>query len=76
MRISTSKSESMVLDLKKVACSLWVRGQSLPQVEEFKYLGVLITIKGKTECEINRWTGAVTAVMQLMYQSVMVNAER
>ncbi|KAK3566209.1 hypothetical protein QTP86_029183 [Hemibagrus guttatus] len=40
MRISTSKSEAMVLDWKKVACTLQVGGEFLPQVEEFKYLGV------------------------------------
>ncbi|KAK3571094.1 hypothetical protein QTP86_001788 [Hemibagrus guttatus] len=41
MRVSTSKSEAMVLDWKKVACTLQVGGEVLPQVEEFKYLGVL-----------------------------------
>ncbi|KAI3373544.1 hypothetical protein L3Q82_022135 [Scortum barcoo] len=45
MRISTSKSEAMVLDRKRVACPLQVGGEVLPQVEEeFKYLGVLFTI--------------------------------
>ncbi|KAK3547628.1 hypothetical protein QTP86_026269 [Hemibagrus guttatus] len=43
MRVSTSKSEAMVLDRKKVACTLQVGGEFLPQVEEFKYLGVLFT---------------------------------
>ncbi|KAI3351204.1 hypothetical protein L3Q82_005758 [Scortum barcoo] len=38
MRISTSKSEAMVLDRKRVACPLQVGGEVLPQVEEFKYL--------------------------------------
>ncbi|KAI3372530.1 hypothetical protein L3Q82_023015 [Scortum barcoo] len=47
MRISTSKSEAMVLDRKRVACPLWVGGEVLPQVEEFKYLGVLFTSEGK-----------------------------
>ncbi|KAI3372535.1 hypothetical protein L3Q82_023008 [Scortum barcoo] len=42
MRISTSKSEAMVLDRKRVACPLQVGGEVLPQVEEFKYLGVLV----------------------------------
>ncbi|KAI3368190.1 hypothetical protein L3Q82_007913 [Scortum barcoo] len=37
MRISTSKSEAMVLDRKRVvACPLQVSGEVLPQVEEFK----------------------------------------
>ncbi|KAJ0063551.1 hypothetical protein NL108_003867 [Boleophthalmus pectinirostris] len=39
MKISSSKSEAMVLDRKKVACPLRVGGESLPQVEKFKYLG-------------------------------------
>ncbi|KAI3366320.1 hypothetical protein L3Q82_000443 [Scortum barcoo] len=36
MRISTSKSEAMVLDRKRVACPLRVGGEVLPQVEEFQ----------------------------------------
>ncbi|KAK3569032.1 hypothetical protein QTP86_021564, partial [Hemibagrus guttatus] len=47
MRVSTSKSEAMVLDRKKVACTLQVGGEFLPQVEEFKYLGVLFTSEGR-----------------------------
>ena len=43
MRISTSKSETMVLSQKRVECSLRVGNEILPQVEEFKYLGVLFT---------------------------------
>ena len=38
VRISTSKSEAMALDRKKVSCSFRVGGEFLPQVEEFKYL--------------------------------------
>uniref|UniRef100_A0A671XIN0 Reverse transcriptase domain-containing protein n=1 Tax=Sparus aurata TaxID=8175 RepID=A0A671XIN0_SPAAU len=54
MRISTSKSEAMVLNRKKVACSLQVGGEFLPQVEEFKYLGVLFTSEGRMERETDR----------------------
>ncbi|TWW73562.1 hypothetical protein D4764_15G0009560 [Takifugu flavidus] len=43
MKISTSKSEAMVLNRKKVECLLRVKEEILPQVEEFKYLGVLFT---------------------------------
>ncbi|KAI3365026.1 hypothetical protein L3Q82_010076 [Scortum barcoo] len=42
MRISTSKSEAMVLDRKRVVCPLRVGGEVLPQVEEFKYLWGLV----------------------------------
>uniref|UniRef100_A0A671TUB9 Endonuclease/exonuclease/phosphatase domain-containing protein n=1 Tax=Sparus aurata TaxID=8175 RepID=A0A671TUB9_SPAAU len=68
MRISTSKPEAMVLDWKKMACSLRVGGELLPQVEEFKYLGVLFTSEGRMEREIDRRIGAAAAVMQLVYR--------
>ena len=69
MKISTSKSEAMALDWKKVACSLQVGGELLPQVEELKYLGVLFTSEGRMERKIDRWICAVAAVMCSLYQS-------
>ncbi|KAK3557566.1 hypothetical protein QTP70_030495, partial [Hemibagrus guttatus] len=75
MRVSTSKSEAMVLDRKKVACTLQVGGELLPQVEEFKYLGVLFTSEGRMDREIDRWIGAAAAVMRSMYRSVVVKKE-
>ncbi|KAK3516271.1 hypothetical protein QTP70_007251 [Hemibagrus guttatus] len=75
MRVSTSKSEAMVLDRKKVACTLQVGGKVLPQVEEFKYLGVLFTSEGRMDHEIDRRIGAAAAVMRSMYRSVVVKKE-
>ncbi|KAK3507305.1 hypothetical protein QTP70_013559 [Hemibagrus guttatus] len=75
MRVSTSKSEAMVLDRKKVACTLQVGGEVLPQVEEFKYLGVLFTSEGRMDREIDRQIGAAAAVMRSMYRSVVVKKE-
>ncbi|KAK3558236.1 hypothetical protein QTP86_013969 [Hemibagrus guttatus] len=75
MRVSTSKSEAMVLDRKKVACTLQVGGEVLPQVEEFKYLGVLFTSEGRMDHEIDRRIGAAAAVMRSMYWSVVVKKE-
>ncbi|KAK3565413.1 hypothetical protein QTP86_008018 [Hemibagrus guttatus] len=75
MRVSTSKSEAMVLDRKKVACTLQVGGEVLPQVEEFKYLGVLFTSEGRMDCEIDRRIGAAATVMRSMYRSVVVKKE-
>ncbi|TWW56846.1 hypothetical protein D4764_08G0008330 [Takifugu flavidus] len=43
MKISTSKTEAMVLNRKRVLCPLQVGGEVLPQVEEFMYPGVLFT---------------------------------
>ncbi|KAK3564905.1 hypothetical protein QTP86_030846, partial [Hemibagrus guttatus] len=75
MRVSTSKYEAMVLDRKKVACTLQVGEEVLPQVEEFKYLGVLFTSEGRMDCEIDRRIGAAAAVMRSMYRSVVVKKE-
>ncbi|KAI3359900.1 hypothetical protein L3Q82_014258 [Scortum barcoo] len=77
MRISTSKSEAMVLDRKRVACPLRVGGEVLPQVEEFKYLGVLFTSEGKMEREIDRRIGAASAVKceSVYYRTVVVKKE-
>uniref|UniRef100_A0AAV2JNG5 Reverse transcriptase domain-containing protein n=1 Tax=Knipowitschia caucasica TaxID=637954 RepID=A0AAV2JNG5_KNICA len=75
MRISTSKSEAMVLDRKKVPCPLQVGGEVLPQVEEFKYLGVLFTSEGRMEREIDRRIGAACAVMRSLYRTVVVKRE-
>ena len=72
MRIKTSESEAMVLDWKKVACSLRVGGEFLSQVEEFKYLGVLFTSEGRIEREIDRRIGAEATVMQSLYGSVVL----
>ncbi|XP_048009164.1 uncharacterized protein LOC125243494 [Megalobrama amblycephala] len=75
MRISTSKSEAMVLSRKRVACPLQVGGVVLPQVEEFKYLGVLFMSEERTEREIDRRIGGASAVMRSMYLSVVVKKE-
>ncbi|KAI3377068.1 hypothetical protein L3Q82_000278 [Scortum barcoo] len=76
MRISTSKSEAMVLDWKRVACPLRVGGEVLPQVVEFKYLGVLFTSEGKMEREIDRRIGAASAVMRSVYRTAERRSSR
>ena len=75
MRVSTSKSEAMVLCRKMVECSLRVGSELLPQAKEFKYLGVLFTSEGKMEREMDRRIGAVSAVMRALYRSVVVKKE-
>ncbi|CAM4428457.1 unnamed protein product [Leuciscus chuanchicus] len=52
-----------------------VGGELLPQVEEFKYLGVLFTSEGRMEREIDRRIGAASAVMRALYRSVVVKKE-
>uniref|UniRef100_A0A8C6MJY5 Reverse transcriptase domain-containing protein n=1 Tax=Nothobranchius furzeri TaxID=105023 RepID=A0A8C6MJY5_NOTFU len=75
MRISTSKSETMVLDRERVACQLRVGREVLPQVEEFKYLGFLFTSEGRRDWEIDRRIGSASAVMRMVSRSIMVKRE-
>ncbi|TWW56187.1 hypothetical protein D4764_08G0001740 [Takifugu flavidus] len=75
MKISTSKSEAMVLNRKKVECLLRVKEEILPQVEEFNYLGVLFTSEGKMERKIDRRISAASVVMRTLHGSVVVKRE-
>ncbi|KAK0143837.1 hypothetical protein N1851_017957 [Merluccius polli] len=75
MRVSTSKSEAMVLCRKTVDCSLWVGSELLPQVKEFKYLGILFTSEGKMEREMDRQIDAATAVMCALYRTVVARRQ-
>ena len=69
-RISTSKSDVMVL-AKKGWIIYSVSGEShSPKVEEFKYLGVLFKSEGKMEQGADRWIGVVSAVIQTLKCSV------
>lgn len=65
MRISYFKSKAMVLERKKVAYLRQVGG-------EFLHLGVLFMIEGKIEWKINRRICADTAIMWMLYLSVVV----
>ena len=74
MRIGTSKSNAIVLDQTKVACSHRVGGELLPQVEEFKCLGVLFTSEERMEREIDRWIGACFFVVSVCHsEDLLVN---
>ena len=73
MRISTSKSETMVLSRKRVECPLRVGNEILLQVEE--YLRVLLTSEGRMEREIDRQIDAVSAIMRALHRPVVVKKE-
>ena len=47
MRVSSSKSKAKCSQPEKGGVPLWVRDESLPQTEEFKYLRFLFTSEGK-----------------------------
>ena len=44
-------------------------------MEDFKYLGILLTSEGRMEREIDRRIGAAAAVMWSLYRSVVVKRE-
>ena len=67
MRISTSKSEAMILSRKPVDCLLRVGNESLPQVKEFKYLRVLFTSEGMMGRETDRRVEAAGAVLHALH---------
>ncbi len=51
-------------------CSLWVGSELLPQVKEFKHLGVLFANEGKMEREMDRRIAAAAAVMKALYWTI------
>ena len=75
MRISTSKSETMVLSRTPEDCPIRVGNDSLPQVREFKYLGVLFSSEGRMEHELDRRIGAAGAVLRSLYQTIVTKRE-
>lgn len=64
MKISTSKSKAVVLDLKNMASYLQVSREPKPQVKKFKNHGVLFVSEGRMEQQIvaavssTGWQGA------------------
>jgi len=66
MRVSTSKSEAMVLCWKMAECSLRVGSEWLLQVKVFNYLWVLFMSEGKMEREMDRQIGAASSVMRTL----------
>lgn len=58
----------MVLSRKNVERILQVGEDILPQVEDFKYVGVLFTSEGSIEWESDRRIDAASAVMQTLHE--------
>ncbi|TWW60957.1 hypothetical protein D4764_05G0010470 [Takifugu flavidus] len=57
---------------EKGGCLLRVKEEILPQVEEFKYLGVLFKSEERMEQEIDRRIGAASAVMRTLHQLIFI----
>ena len=75
MRISTAKTEVMVLSRQPEQCALQVSGVPLRQVEKFKYLGVEFASDGRQDGEIDRRIGTASAVLRSLYRSVVTKTE-
>ncbi|KAI3376767.1 hypothetical protein L3Q82_000364 [Scortum barcoo] len=76
MRISTSKSEAMVLDRKRVVCPLqgWVERSCL-KWRSSSISGSCSRVRERSEREIDRRIGAASAVMRSVYRTVVVKKE-
>ena len=59
LTIRTSKSETMVFSWRRADCPLGGGSETLPQVEGFKYPGVLFMREGGMERKIERPTGVI-----------------
>ena len=75
MRISTSKSEAMVLSRKPMDCLLRVGNEFLPQVKEFQYLGILFSSEGTREREMGQRIGAAGAVLRSLCRTIVMKRE-
>ena len=72
MRISTSKSEAMVLSRKPM---VGYEYESLPQVKELKYLRVLFMSEGMMGCKTDQRVGAVGVVLHALCRKVVMKRE-
>lgn len=61
----------MVLSREKIECLLQVKEQIMPQVKEFKYLGVLLMCEGRMK-RGRQVDICTTAVMHSLHQSVVI----
>lgn len=72
MRVSTSKSETMIPCRKMVDCLLQLGGELRPQEKEFKCLGFLFMSDGKMEQKMDKRFGAASSVLRVLLQTNMV----
>ena len=75
MKISTEKTEVLCLSRNPRQYMLQVSGNTLQQVETFKYLWVELTSEGKRNMEIDTRIGEANAVLRELYRSVATKRE-
>ena len=75
MKISTAKTEILHLLRNPDQCALQVNGETLKQVEKFRYLGVVFTSDGRQDEELDTRIGKASAVMRALHYSVVMKRE-
>src|SRR5215510_7198261 len=75
MRISTQKTEVIVLSRKPEQGDIQLNGVALQRVEKFKYLGVQFSSDGQWDGEIDRRIAAAGAVFHSLYRSIVTKRE-
>jgi len=75
MKISTKNTEVLCLSTNPRQCMRQVSGNTLHQVEEFKYLGVVFTSDKRWSEEIDARFGQANAVLREFYRSVVTKRE-
>jgi len=70
MKINTKNTEVLCLLTNPRQCMRQVSGNTLQQVEKFKYLGVVFTSDGRRSKEIDTGIGKANAVLRKLCRSV------
>jgi len=74
-KISTRKIEVLFLSRRPRQCILQISGNTLQQVEKFKYLEVVFTSDGSRNKQIDSRIGEANAVLRKLYCTVVVKQE-
>ena len=75
IKISTKYTEVLCLSTNQRRCMLQVSGNTLQQLEIFKYLGVVFTSDGRQSEEIDTRIANANAVQRELYRSVVTKWE-
>jgi len=74
-KISTNKFKVLFLSRNTKQCMLQVSGNTLQQVEKFKYLGMVFTSDGRPNKKIDARIGKANPVLRGLNSSVVTKRE-
>lgn len=75
MKISVSKTESMVIGRDSSVCNIKVNGETIAQKDHFKYLGVEFNSDGKQDREISRRLVSASIVFKNLEKLIITKKE-